>query len=50
MEQYLEEKAALEMKYLDLCNPLYKERGRVVERLDENIKSIHKEGDEEKEE
>ena len=30
MEQYLEERAALEMKYSDLCKPLYEERGEIV--------------------
>ena len=45
MERYLEERAALETKYLDLCNPLYKERGNVVSRrLDDGIKRSHKEG------
>ena len=51
MEQYLEERVALEMKYLDLCNPLYEERGNVVTgRLDDKIERIHKEGGGEKEE
>ena len=51
MEQYLEERAALEMKYSDICKPLYEERGNVVAgRLDEEIEKIHKEGGGEKEE
>ena len=52
MELYLEERAALEMKYLDLCKPLYEERGNFFAgRLDYNIKKIHKdpEGDKEEE-
>ena len=45
MEQHLEERAALEMKYSDLCKPLYKEIGNVVAGLlDYEIKRIHKEG------
>ena len=45
MEQYLEERAALEMKYSDLCKPLHKERGNVVAgRLDDKTEMIHKEG------
>ena len=45
MERYLEERSALEAKYLDLCKPLYEERGNVVSgRLDVKIKIIHKEG------
>ena len=51
MEQYLEERAALETNYSDPCKPLYKERGNVVVRLlDDEIKRIHKEGGGEKEE
>ena len=51
MGRYLEDRAALEMKYSDLCKPLYKERGNVVAgRLDDEIKRIHKEGGGEKEE
>ena len=51
MEQYLEERAALETKYSDLCKPLYKERGNVVAgRLDDDIKRIPKEGGDDKEE
>ena len=51
MEQYLEEIAALEIKYLDLCKPLYNERGNVVvRRLDDEIERINKEGGGEKEE
>ena len=51
MERYLEERAVLEMKYSDLCKPLYKDRGNVVARcLDEDIEMIHKEGGGEKEE
>ena len=51
MERYLEERAALEMKYLNLCKPLYKERGNVVaKRLDDEIERIHKELGGEKEE
>ena len=45
MERYLGERAALEMKYLDLCKPLYEDRRNVVARsFDEEIESIHKEG------
>ena len=45
MERYLEERAALEMKYSDLCKPLYEERGNVFSgRLDDKIERIHKEG------
>ena len=44
MEQYLEERAALEMKYLDLCKPIYEERRNIFARsLDDEIKRIHKE-------
>ena len=51
MERYLEERAALEMKYLNLCKPLYEERGNVVaKRLDDEIERIHKELGGEKEE
>ena len=50
MELYLEERAALETKYLDLCKPLYKERVNVVTgRLDDDIERIHKEVGSEKE-
>ena len=39
------------MKYLDLCKPLYDERGNVVAiRLDDEIESINKEGGGDKEE
>ena len=39
------------MKYLDLCKPLYKERGNVVSgRLDDDIERINKDGGGEKEE
>ena len=45
MERYLEERAALEMKYLYLCNPIYKKIGNVVaRRLDDMIMSINNEG------
>ena len=45
MEQYLEERAALETKYSDLCKPLYEEIGNVVAgHLDDEIKRIHREG------
>ena len=30
MEKYLEERAVLETKFSDLCQPLYKEIGNVV--------------------
>ena len=51
MEQYLEERAVLETKKLDLCKPLYKEIGNVFAgRLDDETKRIHKEGGGEKEE
>ena len=30
IKQYLEERAALETKYLDLCKPLYEEIGNVA--------------------
>ena len=30
MGRYLEERVALEMKYSDLCKPLYEERGNVI--------------------
>ena len=51
MEQYLEERAELEMKYSDLCETLYEERGNVVaRRLDDKIERINKEGGGEKEE
>ena len=50
-ERYLEEIAALEMKYLDLCKPIYKERvNAVAGSLDDKIETIHKEGGGEKEE
>ena len=49
MEQYLEERAALKTKYLDLCKPLYEEIGNVVARhLDDEIERIHNEGGGEK--
>ena len=45
IEQHLEEIAALEMKYSDICKPLYEERGNVVSgSLDDEIERIHKEG------
>ena len=45
MERYMEERAALEMKYSDLCKPLYEDIGNVVAgRLDDKIERIHKEG------
>ena len=51
MGRYLEKREALEMKYLDLCKPLYKERGNVVSgRLDDDIERINKDGGGEKEE
>ena len=51
MERFLEERAALEMKYLDPCKPLYEERGNVVAgRLDDKIERIHKDGGSKKEE
>ena len=51
MEQYLEERTALETKYSDLCKPLYEERGNVVAGcLYDEIEMIHKEGGGEKEE
>ena len=51
MEQYLEERAALEMKYPGLGKPLYEERGNVVAgRFDDEIERIQKEGGGEKEE
>ena len=50
-EKYLEERAALEKKYLDLCKPLYEERGNVVaRRLNDEIWRIHKKGGGKKEE
>ena len=43
MERYLEERAPPEMKYLDICKPLYEERGNIVYGcLDDKIESIHK--------
>ena len=51
MEQYLEDRTALETKYSDLCKPLYKEIGNIVaERLYDDIEIIHKEEGGEKEE
>ena len=51
MKQYMEDRAALEMKYSDLCKPLYEERGNVAAIcLDDKIRRIHKEGGGEKEE
>ena len=51
MDIYLEERAALEMKYSDLCKPLYEERVNVVAGcLDDEIERIHKEGGGKKEE
>ena len=51
MEKYMEDREALEMKYLDLCKPLYEERGNVFSgRLYDKIERIHKEGGGEKEE
>ena len=50
MERYLGERAALEMKYSDLCKPLYEDRGNVVAGcLDDEIERIHMEGGCEKE-
>ena len=50
-KQYLEEKETLETKYSDLCKTLYKEIGNAVAgRLNDEIKRIHKEGEDEKEE
>ena len=47
----MEERVVLEMKYLDICKPLYKERGNFVAGLlDDDIKRIHKERGGEKEE
>ena len=44
MGKYLEEIAATEMKDLEICKPLYEERGNVIaRRLDDEIKRIHKE-------
>ena len=46
MKKYLEERAFLEMKYLDLCKPLYEERGKIVAgHLDDEIEKIDKEGE-----
>ena len=43
-KQYLEERAVLETKFSDLCQPLYKDIGNVVAgRLDDKIERIHKE-------
>ena len=43
ISQYLEERAALEMKYTDLCKPLYKEGGNIVAgHLDDKIDRIRK--------
>ena len=51
MEQYLEERAALETKFSDPCKPLYEERVNVFTgSLGDEIKIIHKEGGGEKEE
>ena len=51
MERYMEERAALETKYLDICKPLYEERGNVVAgRLYDKIERIHKERGGKKEE
>ena len=45
MERYLEEIAALEKKYLDICKPLYEEILNVVAgHLDDKIEGIRKEG------
>ena len=44
IERYMKERAALEMKYSDLCKPLYKERRNVfARRLDDEINRIHEE-------
>ena len=41
----MEERAALETKYSDICKPLYKKRGNFVAiPLDDKIEEIHKEG------
>ena len=51
MEKYLEERVVLEMKYSELCKPLYNERWNVIAgSLDDEIKRIHNEGGGEKEE
>ena len=51
MERYMEDRASLETKYLDLCKPLYEERQNVVTGcLDDEIEKVHKEGGDEKEE
>ena len=51
IEQYMEERAVLEKKKSDICKPLYGEIGNVVTgRLDDETKSIHKEGEGENEE
>ena len=42
MEELMEERAASKMKYLNLCQPIYKERGNVVAgSLDDDIDRIH---------
>ena len=49
MEQYLEKRAASEMKYSDLCKRLYEERRKFVAGfLDDDIERIHNEGGGEK--
>ena len=51
IEKYMEERAALEMKYSDLCKPIYEERGNILAGyLDDEIEMIHKEGGGQKEE
>ena len=51
MKKYLEERAAPDTKYLDLCRPLYEERGNVVaRRLNDDIGRIHNKGGGKKEE
>ena len=41
--KYMEERAALEMKYLDICKPLYEEIGNVFSgSLDDEIERVHK--------
>ena len=51
IQQHLEERAVLEMKYLDVCKPIYEERGKIVAgRLYDEIERIHEEGGGEKEE
>ena len=47
----MEERAALEKKYSDLCKPIYEERGSVIAgSFDDRIMRIHKVGGGKKEE